>query len=39
MRMGCFRGWVFPLGFDRPIPLALVDSFLHRALSPSMGVC
>jgi hypothetical protein len=39
MRMGCFHGWVFVLGFDRPIPEAIIDSALHRVLAPTRGVC
>lgn len=39
MRVGCFHGWVFLLGFARPIQIALVDSFFRRALSPAAGSC
>lgn len=38
MRVGCWRGWCFHFGFERPIPVALVDSFLHAVLAPKKGV-
>lgn len=39
MRIGCWKGWVFILGFNREAPIALVDSFLHRAFAPHTGAC
>lgn len=38
MRVACWKGWCFHLGFERPVQIALVDSFLRRALAPSTGV-